>query len=145
MIENVPNKSNGLFKAWSHYRSKKLERQAKSEEDNHSSLKSSELEATLETIARIFESIENGDHHIKVVSDRICVSSERGMHVTEDLFNVTINNYFWTDLISVEGSLKLTEASNAISLFKKLIQITSTIIFITTRNFSIQKDLSISA
>ncbi len=39
----------------------------------------------------------------------------------------------------------IDDGSKEVLLFKKLKQITATIIFSTTRNFSIQKDLSISA
>ncbi|RZG75325.1 hypothetical protein [Acinetobacter sp. WCHAc060025] len=58
-------------------------------------------------------------------------------------FTRFLNNKLLT--FTLKNALKLTMASEAISIFKKLKQVTETIIFSSTRNFSIQKNLSISA
>jgi len=58
-------------------------------------------------------------------------------------FSQSLNSKFLN--FSLKGALKLTSASQTIAIYKKLKEITLSVIFTTTRNFSIQKNLSISA
>ncbi|SSQ09997.1 DNA gyrase, subunit B (type II topoisomerase) [Acinetobacter baumannii] len=58
-------------------------------------------------------------------------------------FSQFLNSKFLN--FSLKGALKLTSASQTIAIYKKLKEITLSVIFTTTRNFSIQKNLSISA
>ncbi|HDL2404000.1 TPA: hypothetical protein PW039_003792 [Acinetobacter baumannii] len=103
------------------------------------------LEKISVAIGKAFEALEAPEHHTRLLSefilDKHTVLEYIALLSNKDSFNNVINKYF----LSLQGALKLTSASNTISLFKKLKQITLTVIFITTRNFSIQKNLSISA
>lgn len=92
-------------------------------------------------IEKAFAAVEGCEHHIRTVLARVA----HQIKISEDRLNTLINSYFRSDLFSVEGALKLTAASQAISILKKLKEITLSVIFTTTRNFSIQKNLSISA
>lgn len=93
-------------------------------------------------IGKAFLAVEGQSRHISVIEDSISALTQA---VTELVLNQSINNYFKDNLYNIDGALKLTAASNALSIFKSFQRITASIIFITTRNFSIQKDLSISA
>ncbi|MCL6244989.1 hypothetical protein M5F04_10595 [Acinetobacter sp. ANC 7200] len=65
--------------------------------------------------------------------------------ITQAFFDKVVNTYISLNAFSLSGVLKLTARSDALSIFKKLKEITLAVLFTSTRNFSIQKNLSISA
>lgn len=89
-------------------------------------------------VTKALSAIDGSIHHISAVQRLI----ERAMRVLT--IDQHINSYI-SKLSNIAGTLKLTATSNALSIFKSLNRISASIIFITTRNFSIQKNLSISA
>ncbi len=91
-------------------------------------------------IGKAFLAIEASEYHIHVLTDRV---ANLGISIKQ--LHTIINAYFKSGLFSIQGALKRTAASQALSVFKKLKEITSSVIFTSTRNFSIQKNLSISA
>lgn len=82
------------------------------------------------------------DEREAITYQLLCLSNRQGI-VNIVKFSQFLNNKILG--FSLKGSLKLTEASQALSTLKKLQEITLSVIFTTTRNFSIQKNLSISA
>lgn len=82
------------------------------------------------------------DEREAITYQLLCLSNRQGI-VNIRKFSQFLNNKILG--FSLKGSLKLTEASQALSTLKKLKEITLSVIFTTTRNFSIQKNLSISA
>ncbi len=82
------------------------------------------------------------DEREAITYQLLCLSNRQGI-VKIRKFSQFLNNKILG--FSLKGSLKLTEASQALSTLKKLKEITLSVIFTTTRNFSIQKNLSISA
>ncbi|MFX8122040.1 hypothetical protein ABTK95_19145 [Acinetobacter baumannii] len=155
MDSDVPQKMSGLFNAFksSIAKTKRPQNQLSNKVDDevHSKgiqiiRRSSDIEpfnAEIISIAigKAFAAVEGCDHHIRTVLARVALQ----IKISEDRLNTLINSYFSSDLFSVEGALKLTAASQALSIFKRLKEITLSVIFTTTRNFSIQKNLSISA
>lgn len=91
-------------------------------------------------IGKAFLAVENSEHHIEVLIDNLCHTAQALEHLDK-----IINSYFRSELFNIEGILKLTAKSQALSIFKKLKEIILAVIFTSTRNFSIQKNLSISA
>lgn len=94
-----------------------------------------------------FQAIEGHAEHIRHVSAQIKKIVEGQIELARSIalkIDHIINKYFYSNSF-ISGALNRTAASNAISIFKRLKQITSSIIFTSTRNFSIQKNLSISA
>lgn len=153
MNEKIVSKSELFFDFWSQYKSSKasgnveelsLKRGTKCV---RSILLESEtsLDKISVAIGKAFEALEAPEHHTRLLSefilDKYTVLEYIAILSNKESLNNVINKYF----LSLQGALKLTSASNTISLFKKLKQITLTVIFTTTRNFSIQKNLSISA
>lgn len=101
----------------------------------------------LRSLARAFRAIEGHFEHIQDISARIEKLNDqqiKGVNPNALAIDHIINSYFYSNSF-ISGALKRTAASNAISIFKRLKHVTLSIIFTTTRNFSIQKDLSISA
>lgn len=155
MDSDVPQKMSGLFNAFksSIAKTKRPQNQLSNNVDDevHSKgiqiiRRSSDIEpfnAEIISIAigKAFAAVEGCDHHIRTVLARVALQ----IKISEDRLNTLINSYFSSDLFSVEGALKLTAVSQVLSIFKRLKEITKSIIFTTTRNFSIQKNLSISA
>lgn len=82
------------------------------------------------------------DEREAITYQLLCLSNRQGI-INIGKFSQFLNNKILG--FSLKGSLKLTEASQALSTLKKLKEITLSVIFTTTRNFSIQKNLSISA
>lgn len=98
-------------------------------------------------LEKAFQAIEGNAEHIRHVSARIRKFIDRQIELALSnalAIDHVINKYFYSNGF-ISCTLNRTATSNAISIFKRLKQITSSIIFISTRNFSIQKDLSISA
>lgn len=91
-------------------------------------------------IGRAFLAVEGSEHHSKTLNDQLC-----NVALTFEQLDKIINSYFRSKLFSIEGTLERTAISQALSTFKKLKEITLSVIFISTRNISIQKNLSISA
>ncbi|MDC5511599.1 hypothetical protein [Acinetobacter baumannii] len=153
MGETLASNSQRFFKSWSQYKSSKASGNVEDLslnggiKDVRPILVESEtsLEKISVAIGKVFEALEAPEHHTRLLSefilDKHTVLEYIAIFSNKDSFNDIINQYF----LSLQGALKLTSASNTISLFKKLKQITLTVIFTTTRNFSIQKNLSISA
>ncbi|MDH2628166.1 hypothetical protein [Acinetobacter baumannii] len=153
MGETLASNSQRFFKSWSQYKSSKASGNVEELslnggiKDVRPILVESEtsLEKISVAIGKVFEALEAPEHHTRLLSefilDKHTVLEYIAIFSNKDSFNDIINQYF----LSLQGALKLTSASNTISLFKKLKQITLTVIFTTTRNFSIQKNLSISA
>ncbi|MCJ8529799.1 hypothetical protein MWG80_18680, partial [Acinetobacter baumannii] len=152
MGETLASNSQRFFKSWSsQYKSSKASGNVEELILKGGGIRSIllESETALEKISvaigKAFEALEAPEHHTRLLSefilDKHTVLEYIALLSNKDSFNNVINKYF----LSLQGALKLTSASNTISLFKKLKQITLTVIFITTRNFSIQKNLSISA
>ncbi|HHP8190651.1 TPA: hypothetical protein ACSIS1_002809 [Acinetobacter baumannii] len=153
MGETLASNSQRFFKSWSQYKSSKASGNVEDLSLNGGIKDVSpilvESETSLEKISvaigKVFEALEAPEHHTRLLSefilDKHTVLEYIAIFSNKDSFNDIINQYF----LSLQGALKLTSASNTISLFKKLKQITLTVIFTTTRNFSIQKNLSISA
>ncbi|EPJ8740232.1 hypothetical protein [Acinetobacter baumannii] len=153
MGETLASNSQRFFKSWSQYKSSKASGNVEDLSLNGGIKDVSpilvESETSLEKISvaigKVFEALEAPEHHTRLLSefilDKHTVLEYIAIFSNKDSFNDIINQYF----LSLQGALKLTSASNTISLFKKLKQITLTVIFTTTRNFSIHKNLSISA
>ncbi|MDC4303644.1 hypothetical protein OHV78_12000 [Acinetobacter baumannii] len=154
MGETLASNSQRFFKSWSsQYKSSKASGNVEElilkggNKGIRSILLESEtaLEKISVAIGKAFEALEAPEHHTRLLSefilDKHTVLEYIELLSNKDSLNNVINKYF----LSLQGALKLTSASNTISLFKKLKQITLTVIFTTTRNFSIQKNLSISA
>lgn len=153
MESDVPKKMLGLFNAFksSVAKAKSLNQSKLNDSDTsiliHSfrailhkqEYKLFDSESISRAISRVFEAIEDKKRHIDALVDRI----SRKFILTKKQLDKVINSYFSSDLFSFEGALKLTAASQAISIFKKLKEITLSVIFTSTRNFSIQKNLSI--
>lgn len=91
-------------------------------------------------IGKAFLAVEGSEHHIKTLTDQLS-----DVVLALEQLDKIINSYFRSELFSIEGALKCTAASQTLSIFKKLKEITLSVIFTSTRNFSIQKNLSISA
>lgn len=155
MDSDVPKKMSGLFSAFksSVAKTKKLN-PSKSDSNSvrilltsfHSILRKQDIEASDSekislSMIRLISAMDNQHRLIKRLVERL---SHQVIQSKNHLDKV-INYYFGADLFSFEGALKLTAASQALSIFKKLKEITLSVIFTTTRNFSIQKNLSISA
>lgn len=153
MGETLASNSQRFFKSWSQYKSSKASGNVE-ELSLNGGIKDvrpilveneTSLEKICVAIGKAFEALEAPEHHTRLLSefilDKHTVLEYIALLSNKDSFNDIINQYF----LSLQGALKLTSASNTISLFKKLKQITLTVIFTTTRNFSIQKNLSISA
>lgn len=157
MDSDVPQKLSGLFTAFksSVKKTKKAEKQPSDHEQwritsteirfqvikRTGDIEPFDAEKISVAIGKAFSAIENCDRHIRIVIERI----SREISLSKDRLIKVLNSYFQSDLFSFEGALKLTAASQALSIFKKLKEITLSVIFTTTRNFSIQKNLSISA
>lgn len=103
-------------------------------------------------IGKAFSAIDGSVGHIRAVQRRIHIALQQLRSLDQTINRFSIDqviqhqiNKQMLGLYNIKGALKLTATSNALSIFKNLKQITASIIFLTTRNFSIQKDLSISA
>lgn len=154
MDSDVPKKMSGLFNAFksSVAKTKKLnppELDKKSVDLLLTSLRSILSRSDIETsdsdrislsMTRLINAMDNRHRLIKRLIERLSHPTV----YSKNQLNTVINSYFGTDF-TIEGALKLTAASQAIAIFKKLKEITLSVIFTTTRNFSIQKNLSISA
>jgi len=155
MDSDVHKKMSGLFNAFksSVEKTKRDEKQLNNSDDwevlNRSlqvikrtgDIESLNAERISVAIGKAFEAVEGYDLHIRIVLNRI--SNE--LSISKERLDRLLNCYFRSDLFSFQGALKLTAASQALSIFKKLKEITLSVIFTTTRNISIQKNLSISA
>lgn len=153
MDSDVPKKMSGLFNAFksSVAKTKKLnppELDKKSVDLLLTSLRSILSKNNIEaydsdrislSMTRLINAMDNHHRLIKLFIERLSHAI-----YSKDQLNTVINSYLGA-YFSVEGALKLTAASQAIAIFKKLKEITLSVIFTTTRNFSIQKNLSISA
>ncbi len=96
------------------------------------------LEQVSSALEKALRALEEHAEHFQQVSSRIKNFINQAIGKALSIDSV-INNHL------ISGALKRTAASDTISIFKRLKQITLTVIFTTTRNFSIQKNLSISA
>lgn len=155
MDSDIPKKMSGLFNAFksSVAKIKRNEKQLNNSDDcevlNRSlqvikrtgDIESFNAERISIAIGKAFAAVEGCDRHIRIVLDRI--SNE--LSISKERLDRLLNCYFRSDLFSFQGALKLTAASQALSIFKKLKEIRLSVMFTTTRNFSIQKNLSISA
>lgn len=149
MDSDVPQKMSGLFNAFksSIAKTKRPKNQLSDSINDgvyirrNGNLEPFNAEIISIAIGKAFAAVEGCEHHIRTVLARVALQ----IKISEDRLNTLINSYFRSELFSVEGALKLTLASQAISILKKLKEITLSVIFTTTRNFSIQKNLSISA
>lgn len=154
MDSDVPKKMSGLFNAFksSVAKTKKLNPPGLDKKSvdllltslrsilSRNDIEASDSDRISLSMTRLINAMDNHHRLIKRLIERLS-------HLTiysKNQLNTVINSYFSADF-SVEGALKLTAASQAITIFKKLKEITLSVIFTTTRNFSIQKNLSISA
>lgn len=97
----------------------------------------------IEITIRTFSLLHNASDEIEsTINELLFLSNKQGI-INLGKFSQFLNNRILS--FSLKGALKLTAASQALSIFKKLKAITLSVIFTTTRNFSIQKNLSISA
>lgn len=164
MDSDVPKKLSGFFKEFKAYRakSKQIVNHTKSSEKTERSLQvltrtgdivPFDAERISIAIGKAFLAVEGQNH-----SDSNCIH-ERIAQLTEmvlstfnrrpnyNLYSYEFNAIQQVDTVSYQFIDPLEDGieSSISSIFKKLKNITSTIVFITTRNFSIQKNLSISA
>lgn len=156
MDSDVPKKQSGLFNAFklSVAKTKYVTEQKVNDTSNSEEITGKikvitrtgdvigfDAEKISVAIGKAFLAIEGNERHSSILVDRI----SRQVIISQEFIDKEINSYFRSELFSIEGALKLTLASQAISILKKLKEITLSVIFTTTRNFSIQKNLSISA
>lgn len=151
MDSDISKKNSGLFTAFKSSIAKMRRPEANSNQNNASSrtiqvikhtgdIEDFNAERISVAIGKAFLAIEGSEYHIQVLTDRIA-----NLHISIIQLHTIINSYLRSELFSIRGVLKLTATSEALSIFKKLKQITLAVIFTSTRNFSIQKNLSISA
>lgn len=97
----------------------------------------------IDVATKMLSILHTTSDEIEATTNQLLYLSNRQGIVNIGEFSLFLNNKILG--FSLKGSLKLTVASQALSIFKKLKEITLSVIFTTTRNFSIQKNLSISA
>lgn len=97
----------------------------------------------IDITTKIFSTLNNYSSGMASILNKLISLFENKDKIFVSTFYQFLNN----ELVNfvLEGAVKRTAASDAISIFKRLKQVTLTIIYSTTRNFSIQKNLSISA
>jgi len=168
MESDIPKKMPGLFKAFKSYAAKT--KRPKNQLSDHNDCEASttrSLQVIKRTgdieafdakkisiaIGRAFLAIEGQNNmDSSRIHDRIAQLTEMVLNTFNRSHNYNLYSYEFNAIKQVEpissnlvDSLESNIEPSISSLFKKFKKITSTILFITTRNFSIQKNLSISA
>ena len=165
MDSDVPKKMSGFFKEFKAYRArtKRAENQSKHSKNHKTSIQvlkrtgdiaAFDAEKIAVAIGKAFLAVEGQNiADSSRIHDRIEQLTEMVLNTFNrsspnyDLYCYASNAIKQVETVSSKfiDSLEDNIESCISSLFKKLKKINSTIAFITTRNFSIQKNLSISA
>lgn len=166
MDSDIPKKMSGFLKEFKAYRAKtkQIVNQSKSSENAEEFLTESiqvitrtgdvvafDAEKISVAIGKAFLEVEGNLNSISI-HDRLTQLTEMVLNTFNRTPNYSFYSYAFYEIQKLETisyqSIDLLEdniESSISSIFKKLKNITSTIVFITTRSFSIQKNLSISA